>query len=117
MGDGAVQPKLAWLFPVDSDMGSVARAEPFVGVGMTGPRTGSRGTGNGGVDTPLSEANSVFADPQVTSAAARDYHPTSASPMRNTGTDLSAAGLLTDYDGRARPQESAYDIGAYEYGP
>jgi hypothetical protein len=37
-----------------------------------------------------------------------------ASPARDRG--FAIAGLMTSYGGQARPQGSAYDIGAYEYG-
>jgi hypothetical protein len=45
-------------------------------------------------------------------AANDDLHITSSSSARNAGTDLSATGFSTDYDGNAR---STWDIGAYEY--
>jgi hypothetical protein len=52
---------------------------------------------------------SLFINP-----SAFDLHLKSTSPAVNAGASLS---LFTfDYDGNTRPQGSAYDIGAYEYG-
>lgn len=43
-----------------------------------------------------------------------DFSLTSGSTARDAGTDLSAT-LTTDYIGTARPQNSVFDLGAYEY--
>ena len=42
-----------------------------------------------------------------------DYHLATGSPAIDQGTTLAA--VTTDRDGVARPQEQAYDVGAYEY--
>lgn len=50
-----------------------------------------------------------------TNANTADFlKPGSGSEARNTGTAVSS--VTTSYAGGARPQESVYDIGAYEYG-
>ena len=51
----------------------------------------------------------MFVDP-----ANDDFHLLFNSPAIDAGTNT---GVATDYDGTARPQGAAYDIGAYEYTP
>ncbi|MBI4654718.1 MAG: right-handed parallel beta-helix repeat-containing protein [Nitrospirae bacterium] len=58
------------------------------------------------------DANSIAADPLFYNLANKDYHLTSTSPCRDTGTTV---GVTADYDNVPRPQGSGYDIGAYEY--
>jgi hypothetical protein len=53
-------------------------------------------------------------NPQFVNAAAEDFHLTSGSPAKDAGTSLSGT-FTTDYDGIARPQGSAWDIGAFEF--
>ncbi len=67
--------------------------------------------GNGGTDTPETEASSVFADPLVRDAGNRDYHIDAASPLHDAGAGIA---VTTDYDGLPRPAGAANDIGAYE---
>ncbi|MDA1017254.1 MAG: FG-GAP-like repeat-containing protein, partial [Planctomycetota bacterium] len=45
--------------------------------------------------------------------AGGNFHLTSGSPAINTGT--STAAPTADHDGTARPQDAAWDIGAYEF--
>ena len=40
----------------------------------------------------------------------------SSSPAINAGANLAAAGVTRDFDGAARPQGGAYDVGGYESG-
>lgn len=54
-------------------------------------------------------------DPSFTNAAGGDFTLQSGSSARDAGTDLGATGLSTDYAGTARPQNSVFDLGAYEY--
>ncbi|KKT16096.1 MAG: Alpha-1,3-galactosidase A, partial [Parcubacteria group bacterium GW2011_GWB1_43_6] len=54
-------------------------------------------------------------DPKFINAAARDFHLQSTSPAINAGATLGAP-YDKDFVGVSRPQGSAYDIGAYEYG-
>lgn len=50
-----------------------------------------------------------FVDP-----AAGDYRLRAGSPARDAGGSLTASGVVDDFDGVARPQGPAYDIGAFE---
>jgi len=68
--------------------------------------------------------NALLADPQFVNPAGNDYHLQSTSPARDAGilstvyaTFQSRYGIdiSNAYDGVARPQGSAWDIGAYEY--
>ncbi len=44
-----------------------------------------------------------------------DYHLKTGASCTENGTDTSARGVTDDLDKLARPQDSFYDIGAYEY--
>jgi hypothetical protein len=60
------------------------------------------------------------ADPLLVSptAGAIDVHQTAASPTRNAGLDsLVTVGVTEDYEGDARIQEAAVDMGADEFTP
>ena len=48
-----------------------------------------------------------------------EYVPGAGSPAIDAGVDPAAVGvtLMTDYNGVARPQGAAYDIGAFEVVP
>ena len=52
--------------------------------------------------------------PSFVNAAGGDFHLRSNSPAIDRGMTLSA--VRTDVDGVRRPQDAAYDIGAYEFG-
>lgn len=52
-------------------------------------------------------------DPRFTNTSAHDFTLLQASPAVDAGATISA--VTTDLSGVARPQGSAYDIGAYEY--
>jgi hypothetical protein len=54
----------------------------------------------------------ITADPRFVGAAYGNFRLRSDSPARNGG---SIVDLGRDYDGVSRPQETSYDIGAYEY--
>ncbi len=58
------------------------------------------------------EQNSLWADPQFVSPGS-DFHLQSNSPAINSGTTVNAP---IDYEGTNRPNGSAYDIGAFEFG-
>ncbi|MBV8892644.1 MAG: right-handed parallel beta-helix repeat-containing protein [Acidobacteria bacterium] len=61
-------------------------------------------------------ANTINADPrfvQYTGGPTGDYHLQSTSPAIRAGTSTGAPS--TDFDGHARPQHTAYAVGAYEY--
>ncbi len=60
------------------------------------------------------QANNLFGtNPLFANAGTGNFALTSGSPARNAGTTISA--VTTDIIGTIRPQESVYDIGAYEY--
>jgi hypothetical protein len=67
----------------------------------------------GGVGT-VQDHNLVATNPLFVNAGASDFHLQSGSPARDTGVTLGS--VTTDRDGVARPQGSAVDIGAYEFG-
>jgi len=52
-------------------------------------------------------------DPHFVDQGSQNFHLQASSPARNRGQTLSSVAF--DYDHIARPQGSAYDIGAYEY--
>lgn len=54
---------------------------------------------------------------QFKDEAAGNYRPAAGSPAIDSGTDVSALGVTMDYAGTPRPQDGAYDIGAYEFTP
>lgn len=58
--------------------------------------------------------NSIIGQDPAFTAAPDDLTWASSSPARNTGTDLSSL-FTTDFYGTVRPQESVFDIGAYEW--
>jgi hypothetical protein len=61
----------------------------------------------------LRDVGTVQADPMFVNAAGHDYHLRAGSPAINAGTASGAP--ATDFDGNARPQGGAFDIGAYEF--
>ena len=64
-----------------------------------------------GIATTLS--NNLTTDPKFVNAAEADFHLQAGSPAIDAG--IAIAEVYTDFDGIARPQGTAYDIGAYEY--
>ena len=63
---------------------------------------------NAGSDS--TESNNLTVDPLFVDAGVKDFRLTSGSPARDTGLTISSVPF--DYDGVARPQGAAYDIGA-----
>jgi len=63
---------------------------------------------------PAEETGSVLTDPLLDV----DYVPNAGSEAIEGGVDSATVGvaLTTDFNGDARPQGDAYDIGAYEVG-
>ena len=61
---------------------------------------------------PDEETGSILDDPLLDA----EYVPGAGSPAIDAGVDLATLGitLMTDYNGVARPQGAAYDIGAFE---
>jgi parallel beta-helix repeat protein len=58
------------------------------------------------------DTNSVWANPNITSAVTPDFNLQAGSPCINAGVAL---GFSADYTGKSVPQGAAPDIGAYEY--
>jgi hypothetical protein len=59
------------------------------------------------------DAHSISVDPKFVSVSTPDFHLQSTSPAINIGTTLTQ--VTADFDGIARPQGPAYDMGAYEW--
>jgi hypothetical protein len=68
-----------------------------------------------GAPPSSSITDSIGANPQLVSLSLTNpnFHLQSGSPAIDAGVTI--ASLTTDFDGIARPQGSAFDIGAYEY--
>ena len=60
----------------------------------------------------VQDENIIFVNP-----ANSDYHLLESSQPTNIGTSLVSSVVNVDLDGVVRPQESGYDIGAYEFTP
>ena len=65
--------------------------------------------------TSVGATNLLGMDPRFVNAPMGDYHLMVGSPAIDAADP--AATLSTDYDGTARPQGTARDIGAFEYKP
>jgi len=59
--------------------------------------------------------NCIIADPEFVNPSANDYHLQAGSPAIDAGANV-LSHVINDYDGYVRPYQSAFDIGAYEYG-
>lgn len=79
-----------------------------ISYGNTGAGITANGTGH-------TQTTNQTTDPSFTNAAGNDFTLQSGSTARDTGTDLSATGFAEDVLGAARPQNGAWDKGAYEY--
>jgi hypothetical protein len=77
--------------------------------------TGSNNIFYGGGPPPLNIPASIDADPKLKnpSFASPDFHLQPGSPAIHAGVPI--GGLAADFDGVARPQGLALDIGAYQY--
>jgi len=58
--------------------------------------------------------HSLFADPKFVNPKEEDFHLQSTSPAINSGLHIPI--VTNDIEGNTRPQESGYDMGAYEFG-
>ncbi len=61
---------------------------------------------------PIVESNNFIGNPLMVNPLARDFHLQANSPAIDAGLTVP---VFDDFEGNARPQGSAYDIGAYEY--
>ncbi|MDD5347611.1 MAG: IPT/TIG domain-containing protein [Candidatus Omnitrophica bacterium] len=61
------------------------------------------------------DAHPANGDPLFTDRTTDDYSLTSTSPCRDAGTEAVNAVVTRDINGRARPDDLLFDIGAYEY--
>lgn len=61
---------------------------------------------------PITGSNAIISNPKFFTAYGDGYRLSSGSPALNAG--LTVAWVTDDLDGKARPQDGAYDIGAYE---
>ena len=65
---------------------------------------------------PSYAAGAVNSNPDFVNFTVNDFHLQAASPAKDAGTSAVNTVVAKDYDGISRPQNSAYDIGVYEYG-
>lgn len=75
-------------------------------------------TGGGTVvpsETGLTVTGAVVGDPLYVAPASGNFALQSGSPAINAGTSSVSSIVTEDYDGVPRPQNGAYDIGAFEY--
>ena len=75
---------------------------------LWGTGTDIQDAGSGNIFT-----TNLIADPSFVNAAANDYRLQAESPAADAGMTL--VEVTDDFVGTPRPQESAYDIGAFEY--
>lgn len=61
---------------------------------------------------PPWDGGCVNADPLFVNLPGGDYHLQTSSPAKEAGV---STGITSDFEGNARPQGAAIDIGAYEY--
>lgn len=64
---------------------------------------------------PVWDAGALSVNPLFVNPSANDFRLQSSSPAINAGASLVSSLVASDLSGVARPQGSAYDIGAYEY--
>jgi hypothetical protein len=74
--------------------------------------TGSNNLWFGGLNLPSFLAGNIEADPLFMDTTAADFHLQPGSPAIDAGMDM---GIGFDYEYRPRPQDGAYDVGAYEF--
>jgi hypothetical protein len=66
---------------------------------------------------PLAKTGNFSVDPKFVNLAAGDLHLQATSPGVNTALPSSGLNVDHDFDGAARPQGGAPDIGAFELAP
>jgi hypothetical protein len=60
----------------------------------------------------VADHNLLTSQPGFMNSSAGDFRLTSSSPAVDAG--VTVPGVLTDWDGTARPQGSGFDLGAFE---
>jgi hypothetical protein len=83
------------------------------GGGVAAGSSGTTNLWNGGGTAPTFSTGNITSAPLLVNTATADFHLQSTSPAKDAGTTV--ASVTTDFDGNSRPQNSIYDIGAYEY--
>jgi hypothetical protein len=97
----------------DNIVYSVSSNEPYISTGSNPSLiSGSNNLYFGNGVGPSQTTGNINADPQFVNLANYNYHVQSTSPAIQAG--LSISSLLNSFDGIARPQTVAYDIGAYQ---
>jgi hypothetical protein len=97
-------------------LGGVTKPVRIINNVIVEPLNGGRYVNVQSAQTPVTYATNGF---YATVAEAgfvgpTDYHPASGSPLIDSGTNVASDGITADYEGVARPQGPAYDVGAYE---
>lgn len=69
--------------------------------------------GNGSYSDSECSSGAISSDPLYTNTTTEDFTLQSGSPAKDAGTTVAL--VTKDFDGLTRPQNSVYDIGAYEY--
>ncbi len=70
-----------------------------------------------GSNVPSQDANGVEADPLFVNAASGDLRLQATSPAINKGSAMVGSVVTVDANGVVRPQNGAFDIGAFEFTP
>jgi hypothetical protein len=101
---------------VASNVNITSGAAPYVRVESAMSITSSNNlwNGAGAAPTNINDTNSQTGAPLFTSAVVANFHLAVGSPAIDHGSTAVNALVSTDYDGNARPQGSAPDIGAFE---
>ena len=92
--------------------GNIVRNNLSYGTGKNGNFTA--GTGSGVSLSSPTTVNPLMVNAPATVPASPDFHLTSSSAAINAGSNLTANGIATDYDGNLRPTSGAWSLGAYE---
>lgn len=82
--------------------------------GIYGPATAINLVGSISTVTPIRNATNLTTDPGFVDTAANDYHITDGGNWDETGTDLTASGVVDDKVELSRPQWTSYCVGAFE---
>lgn len=101
---------------VASNVNLTSGSAPYVRVesAMTIASSNNLWNGAGAAPTNINDTNSQTGAPLFVSAAVANFHVTAISPAIDHGSTAVNALVSNDFDGNARPQGSAPDIGAFE---